>query len=75
MRSYLVSTRAQAVQFAALDQTVEFGAWEVIHTENSYKYTLPQIEQMSAAAGLEVLAAFTDAQAYFADVVLAPRNG
>ena len=72
VRSYLVSTRAQTVQFAALEQSVEFAAWEVIHTENSYKFTLPKIEQMSQAAGLAVLTSFADAQDYFADVVLAP---
>ena len=71
VRSYLVSGRAQAVRVAALDETFAFAAWEVIHTENSYKFTRPQIEEMAAAAGLRVVAAFTDDAVDFADVVLA----
>jgi L-histidine N-alpha-methyltransferase len=73
VRSYLVSTRAQQVHVAALDETFDFAAWEVIHTENSYKFTLPQIEMLAAEAGLRVMAVFTDAAADFADVVLAAQ--
>lgn len=71
VRSFLVSTRAQQVRVAALEETFDFAAWEVIHTENSYKFTLPQIEALAAQAGLRVVATFTDAATDFADVVLA----
>ena len=71
MRSYLVSARSQQVHFAALDETFDFAAWEVIHTENSYKFTLPQIHELAAEAGLRVVHSFTDAATDFADVVLA----
>ena len=71
VRSYLVSTRTQRVRLAALDETFDFAAWEVIHTENSYKFTLPQVEALAAEAGLRVAAIFTDAASDFADVVLA----
>ena len=74
VRSYLVSTRAQQVRVEALDETFNFAAWEVIHTENSYKFTLPQIEALAAEAGLRVVASFTDAAFDFADVVLAARE-
>lgn len=70
VRSFLVSTRAQQVRVAALEETFAFAAWEVIHTENSYKFTLPQIEALAAEAGLRVLASFTDPAGDFADVVL-----
>lgn len=71
MRSWLVSCRAQTVRVAALGgQTFEFDAWEAVHTENSYKFTLPQIEQLAAGAGLRVLATFQDPAGDFADVVL-----
>ena len=69
VRSYLVSDRAQAVRVTALQQTFQFAAWEVIHTENSYKFTPPQIAALAAAAGLRVVATFDDGD--FADVVLA----
>lgn len=73
VRSYLVSTRAQQVHVAALDETIDFAAWEMIHTENSYKFTLPQVAALAAEAGLRVAATFTDAATDFADVVLAPQ--
>jgi dimethylhistidine N-methyltransferase len=72
MRSYLVSRRAQTVHFEALGRSFEFAAWEAIHTENSFKFTLPQIEELAATSGLRVLEVFTDEQNWFADVVLAP---
>ncbi|MGI4831948.1 MAG: L-histidine N(alpha)-methyltransferase [Janthinobacterium lividum] len=72
MRSWLVSGRAQAVRVGALGgQVFEFAAWEAIHTENSYKFTLPQIEALAAGAGLRVVEVFEDEQHDFADVVLA----
>lgn len=74
VRSYLVSARAQQVHFAALDETFDFAAWEVIHTENSYKFTLPQIEALAAEAGLRVVRTFTDVATDFADVVLAVQE-
>lgn len=70
-RSYLVSRRAQQVRLAALpDEVFEFAAWEALHTENSYKFTRPQIEELAAAAGLRVAQFLTDEQGWFADVVL-----
>jgi dimethylhistidine N-methyltransferase len=72
MRSWLVSRRAQTVRVGALGgQAFEFAAWEAIHTENSYKFTLPQIEALAAGAGLRVVAVFADENYDFADVVLA----
>ena len=73
VRSFLVSTCVQQVRVAALDETFDFAAWEVIHTENSYKFTLPQIEALAAEAGLRVVEYFTDPASDFADVVLAAR--
>ncbi|WP_257870111.1 L-histidine N(alpha)-methyltransferase [Hymenobacter sp. J193] len=74
VRSYLVSRRAQTVQFADGGFNCEFAAWEVIHTENSYKFTRPQIEALARPAGLRVQHFFTDAWQYFADVVLMPHG-
>ena len=73
VRSFLVSTGAQAIHFEALELTVPFAAWEVIHTENSYKFTRSQIEVLAAEAGLRVVDFFTDGASDFADVVLAAR--
>ncbi|GAA4034170.1 L-histidine N(alpha)-methyltransferase [Hymenobacter glaciei] len=73
VRSFLVSTEAQNIHFEGLELTVPFAAWEVIHTENSYKFTRPQIEALAAEAGLRVVDFFTDGAGDFADVVLAAR--
>ena len=74
VRSFLVSTRAQTVPIAALDASFDFAAWEIIHTENSYKFTAPQIQGLATEAGFQVSNFFTDAQDYFADVILAPAS-
>ncbi len=73
VRSFLVSTRAQTVRVAALEATFTFAAWEVIHTENSYKFTPTQIEELAVVAGLKVMAMFNDPAQDFADVVLGPK--
>ena len=71
VRSYLISARAQTVQVRALSKSFDFAAWEVIHTENSYKFTRSQIAELAAAAGLRVVTSFEDAAGDFTDVVLA----
>ena len=72
MRSWLVSRRAQTVRVGALaGQTFKIAAWEAIHTESSYKFTLPQVAGLAAAAGLRVVEVFQDEAGDFADVVLA----
>ena len=74
VRSFLVSTRAQTVRMTSLDDAAfTFATWEVIHTENSYKFTPTQIEELAAAAGLKVTAMFSDPAQDFADVVLGPN--
>jgi L-histidine N-alpha-methyltransferase len=75
VRSYLVSTCAQRLTLSALPgETFEFAPWEVIHTENSYKFTRAQIEALAAAAGLQVQHFLTDEEGWFADVVLTPMQ-
>ncbi len=43
-----------------------FAAGRLIHTENSYKYTVPQFAQLMADAGFAVAQAFTDDRNIFA---------
>ena len=74
VRSFLVSTCAQTVSIAALGTSFQFAAWEVIHTENSYKFTASQIKDLAAEAGFSIAEFFTDAQDYFADVILTPTS-
>ena len=70
---HLRSRRRQRVRVpaAGLDFVLEEG--ETIHTENSHKYSPARIEAMAAAAGLELVRVWQDADSMFA-VVLARRK-
>ncbi|WP_210465068.1 L-histidine N(alpha)-methyltransferase [Rufibacter roseolus] len=72
MRSFLISKINQEVYIGALGQTFSFEAWEAIHTENSYKFSLRQVEEMAKACGFTVQDVFTDPSHGFADVLLRP---
>ena len=66
-RSHLVSTEAQEVYIAALEQRFTFDAWEAIHTEVSQKYSPKMIRDFAINAGFEVVHDFTDECNYFVD--------
>jgi dimethylhistidine N-methyltransferase len=67
---HLVARRAHTVRIAALDLDVAFAEGEHIHTEDSTKYSHEEIAALARAAGLAVLASWTDAGDGFADVLL-----
>src|SRR5262249_35767220 len=56
---YIRSKRAQTVTIAG--QRFSFGAGEMIHTENSYKYAIPEFRALAARAGFAALDTWTDA--------------
>ncbi len=60
---HLYSTRAQAVQIGP--NTFTFSAGESIHTENSYKYTIPEFSALSERAEFKVERVWTDQNCYF----------
>jgi dimethylhistidine N-methyltransferase len=49
---YLASARSQSVTIGRIRLTVTFAAGENIHTENSYKYSLAEMNAVTTAAGL-----------------------
>jgi L-histidine Nalpha-methyltransferase len=51
---YLDSLVEQRVRIEALGREIAFAAGESIHTENSYKYRLSEIDALASAAGLRV---------------------
>ncbi|HSB69028.1 MAG TPA: L-histidine N(alpha)-methyltransferase [Candidatus Methylomirabilis sp.] len=51
---YLVSSRPQCVPIDDLGIEVSFAEGEAIHTEDSYKYSLAEIDALAGAAGLRV---------------------
>jgi len=71
---HLESALAQTVPIAALDLAVHFGAGEMIHTENSYKYSHAEIEETVAAAGLRVECQWLDRARLFTLNLIAPSH-
>jgi L-histidine N-alpha-methyltransferase len=51
-----------------------FAAGDRIHTENSYKHTVPGFTELLAAAGLGTVGHWTDAAGWFAFFVAEPRG-
>jgi dimethylhistidine N-methyltransferase len=60
---HLVSRRNQVVHVAG--RPVAFAVGETIHTENSYKYLPPQVEEMANAAGFERTRMWSDPARWF----------
>ncbi|MBC5773193.1 L-histidine N(alpha)-methyltransferase [Pontibacter sp. KCTC 32443] len=69
MKSFLISQQDQEVSIKATGQSFYFHAWEAIHTESSYKFTLKQAETMGQELGFELQHIFQDKNHYFADVL------
>jgi dimethylhistidine N-methyltransferase len=65
MEIYLESTRVQVAVLRTLGTTVKFAAGERIHTENSYKYTLPMVERMLCASGFKLEKTCYDKRKWF----------
>lgn len=63
---HLASCIRQIVKIPALGLTVTFAAGETIHTENSYKYTLSQVNDLAQQAGFKLERTWTDQRKWFA---------
>jgi L-histidine N-alpha-methyltransferase len=62
---HLVSTRTQTVRIEALTTEVTFDVDESIHTENSYKYSRTEIDELASAAGMQVERSLLDSGRQF----------
>mgnify|MGYP000099904091 CR=1 FL=1 len=60
---HLESRRAQRVEI--LGRGFDFAAGETIHTENSYKYSVPEFQALAGVAGWRPLDVWTDAERLF----------
>jgi L-histidine Nalpha-methyltransferase len=69
---HLVSRREQIVRVGNVP--FFFAAGESIHTENSYKYSLPALVDLAKAGGFAVERVWTDERQYFSVAYLRPRN-
>jgi uncharacterized SAM-dependent methyltransferase len=68
---YLESLHEQDVRVQG--RRYRFRAGERIHTENSYKYSIPQFQELARGAGLEPHRVWTDAGTLFSVHELAAR--
>jgi len=66
MEIYLESLRPQVVDLGLLHSRVQFANGERIHTENSYKYTMPMVREMLQLSGFSLDATWFDHRAWFA---------
>ena len=69
VESYLYSTQNQTVRINALSKDFHFKAWEAMQTEQSFKYTLKEIENLATENGFEVVEHLFDSKKYFLDSV------
>jgi len=65
MEIYLESTRPQIAVLRTLGVKVKLAARERIHTENSYKYTLPMVEKMLCVSGFKLEKTWYDKRKWF----------
>jgi len=65
---HLISRKPQTVRI--LGHHVAFGAGETIHTESSYKYSLPRFDALAQESGWTPLQCWTDAEGMFSVHVL-----
>ncbi len=62
---HLISTCKQQVYVRKIDKMFDFGVGESIHTENSYKYTLQEIDDLTTKCGLDIKRHFSDRNYWF----------
>ena len=67
---YIESLVEQRVRIEKLDLEVDFGAGELIHTENSYKYDKAGIERLAVATNFELSRTWLDTQERFSSNLL-----
>jgi dimethylhistidine N-methyltransferase len=60
---YIKSLKDQSAVIAG--RRFSFAAGEMIHTENSYKYAIPEFRALAARAGFQALDTWTDAEGKF----------
>jgi L-histidine N-alpha-methyltransferase len=73
MEMYLRSRRFQRVPIDNLDLEVSFAEREMIHTENSYKYSFAEIESLAAAVGFRIACQWLDSEGRFSLNLMTPH--
>jgi len=71
---YLRSIDRQIINIPQADLTLNLEKDELIHTENSQKFTISNIKQMSEKAGFEIKDMWYDEKQYFAMILLSKND-
>jgi len=66
MEIYLESLQPQIVLLRLPEMRIQLAAGERIHTENSYKYTLPMVRDLLENAGFALVKSWFDSRKWFA---------
>lgn len=69
---HIESQRQQVVTIEELQEQFTFAQGETIHTENSYKFTLPGFKKLAARGGFEVEKTWLDSRQWFSLNLLKP---
>lgn len=72
MEMHLVSKANHQVRIKVIDKSFQFTKGESIHTENSYKYSLEQIQNLAKSSGFELKMNFLDKREWFDLALLSP---
>ena len=73
MEIYLRSLAKQSVVIPKADLTLEIDEDELIHTENSHKYTISQIKQMFTQTGFQIQHIWNDDKKYYGLILLSKK--
>lgn len=65
MEIFLESARPRQVNLGVLRRAIYFRPGERIHTENSYKYTMPMVERLLCVSGFKLQKSWFDRQDWF----------
>jgi len=74
MEMHLRSKTKQHVRIPKSNQILQMDEGELIHTENSHKYTIPGITSMMNRAGLDICRIWQDKLEYYSVVLTSRRN-
>jgi uncharacterized SAM-dependent methyltransferase len=69
VENYLYSTCNQTVNIKSLNETYHFKAWETMQTEQSFKFTLDEIESLAIENGFEIVQHLFDSRKYFVESI------
>ena len=71
---HLVCNRSHHAYVSAVEMSFQFHQGEIIHTENSHKYSLGAFSSLCHAAGLSVRRRWTDDAEWFALLLVGPET-